>query len=251
MIGLTLDDHKMILRTLDTQTLEERAKRFQELWAVTIGAKNEMSSRAYSYQQEVASSYTNGNFRACIFASTCIIEQIFRHEYVKAAVNRDRSIEEIKDLNLGRLIQKIKELNNSGKFEYLEPLITDAEMLNRIRNKMATHPMYVDLPPASKDEMKRRDELIAEDILNQVRLLVETNSEIKPEDREGETEQFLTRSTVGIHTLKEVLENKFWIGSFRIESTSLRELIEGDMLRPLALRSYNLMKRITEGIYGA
>ncbi len=103
---------------------------------------------------------------------------------------------------------------------------------------------------------------IARDIHVLFRLLVDTDSEIKPEEREHMFEQKLGGIIISGHngdlenpqswnvSLMDVLNQNFDIEEGFIDPEQTKDVIEQDILEPLALRSYKIMKEIVEGIYG-
>ena len=76
---------------------------------------------------------------------------------------------------------------------------------------------------------------------------METDPTIKTPDEK--IRNFLSESKVGEFSLEEVLEKNFMIGDAVVEPTELA-INWGDVLKPLALRSYKYMKEIAEGLYG-
>lgn len=258
MTDETLDKYKEILRGLDSTSLEERAKRFKELGTIiTDSQKGPPSFRMDPYQKEATNSYINGNFRSCIFSCACIVDQVFKHEYVKASENKKKALEDIEGKTFGDAIGLVRKLSKDGKLGHLKPFIDKAETLNNIRNKISVHPGYVDLPPSS--DWGLRIKLIKKDICILLKLLVKTNPQIKPEERKKMFEKTLDgiKFNLGagdpqpqVVTLRELLDRNFEVEGGLMAPDVTREVIEESFLSPLALRSYKFMKEIVEGIYG-
>lgn len=143
------------------------------------------------------------------------------------------------------MLQKID--SHREEFGSLSPFIENAKVINKIRNKVAVHPTYVDLVPSTDEDWKLRNSLIAGNICILVKLLMETDPTIKTPDEK--IRNFLSESKVGEFSLEEVLEKNFMIGDAVVEPTELA-INWGDVLKPLALRSYKYMKEIAEGLYG-
>jgi len=260
MADETLDECKELLRLRDSTSLEERAKRLQEIefGAVITDIQGEPpADRLNEYLREAADSYVNGNFRSCIFSSACIVDQVFKHEYVKASTDKKKALEEIKGKTFGKTLRLVCRLL-SRELCYMKPFIAKATSLNIIRNGISVHPGYVDLPPSS--EWGIVVELMRREILSLLKLLVITDPEIKPGEIEGTCEKILDdikfrgeRSYRDSQTfevsLKDVLKKNFELDDVLVEPRQTRDVIEKDFLKPLALRSYRFMKEIVEGIY--
>lgn len=263
MSGKKLNWYKMLLESGDIESLDRRAKRLCE---ITVEFKPVLShrvkgppSRVRDYQREAESSYVNGNFRSCIFSCACIADQVFRHEYVKASENKKKSLKEIKNkkryFTFGTAINRIKQLLKDKKASHMQPFVKKAETLNDIRNTIATHPAYVDLPLSEPWSLAKK--INRDDILSLLKILIKTDPQIKRTERKSMKENILKNtkfSGIGRYggripwfTLQEILDKNFKVGPLQPEL--VRKSIEDSILKPLALRSYKLMNEVVGGVY--
>lgn len=258
-----MDLYKTLLSNSDYKSLEERAKRLEEITSKFVPydiEKKPPLARLRDYRKDAEISYVNGNFRSCIFSCACIIEQIFRHEYMKIFEDREKALKRIEKVTFGHLISRIEELLDCGipKLDHLAPFIEKAKTINKIRNKIAVHPGYVDLPLSSDWGFLKK--LMREEILFLFELMVETDPKIKPEKRKAMLEKKLNSiefsGDMGYEkpkpwkvTLKDMLDKNFDFERGFVNPRQVRSLIEENILKHLALRSYKLMNEIVGGIY--
>jgi hypothetical protein len=117
------------LRYNDAHSLEERAKRLQELGTTETSFSIQ---REWEYSIEAGDCYINHNYRSAIFCCACAVEQIFMYEYLK------ENTDDINNFDLpmfGKLIDRCENIASST------PYLKSAGLLNKIRNKVAAHPL--------------------------------------------------------------------------------------------------------------
>ncbi len=233
----SLEECKKMLEKNDRDTLERRTARCQKLTPIQTGGRLPSPQREWDYTGEASAGYISGNYRSAIFCCACVVDQIFRYEYMKLPKS---SYEKIKGLTFGGVIRECRGRN----VESLLPFMKQAFLLNDIRNDVATHPLFVDIPIESDPERLLRDSLLIEDVTK----LLELVERIDP-DLRHETESTELRSEAeGItYILGEVISQK---SDMPLDMKGFWVLIEDDILRFLANQCWHITKTIMEGLYG-
>jgi len=232
----TLEDCIEQLKKSDKNSLERRAERLQELPVIQVDGRLFSSQKEWDYSGEASESFIVGNYRSTIFCCACAVDQIIRYEYLKMP---GHTYDE-----LGRTFgQHIRVCKNKGGLR-LSEYIGQAELLNKIRNVVAVHPLFIDPPIESDPKGLLRKELLLEDIKRLLNLV----KEIKPE----------MESEIKSTTVVSEVEGKRYIFG-RIVSgqddmpfnlDGFWGLIERDILKFLAFLAWCIMKNIVEGLYG-
>lgn len=200
---------KELLEDLDSRTLNERAERLTELEPIVINMIERTSSeRMDDFIDEASKGYTDGCFRSCIFCCAGAVEHALRHEIIRLS---DNPKEIRKNIERKRFEEIIK---MAESYELLRPFAEDARYLRRLRNKIAAHPLYIEI----------EKETTTEDIRT-----LKSFFDLGEEERE-ELEKFLKTP----EALDEAIE-------WRIYS-------ERPLLR-LVLKAWTKMRKILEGIY--
>ena len=233
----SLEECKQVLLKGDSDTLERRAIRLQELEQIQTDGRLFSSQREWDYASEASDSYINGNYRSAVFCCACAIDQIFRYEYVKVPGNK---YEDVESGPFGRVISKCKKENVKS----LIPFMEQAELLRDMRNEVAAHPLFIDLPTETDPERHARNALLLKDIKKLLDLVGRIDTELrkKIESTELINEVEGEKCVFGkvIDKEDEILFNLdgFW------------GLIELDILKFLASQAWGIMKEIAEGLYG-
>jgi len=232
-----LEEYKRILEKGDKDTLERRAERCQELRRIQTDGRLLSSQREWDYAGEASDSYINGNYRSAIFCCACAVDQIFRYEYIKVPGNRHKDIERGP---FGQTIHKCKEQNVMS----LSPFMKQAELLRDMRNEVAAHPLFVDLPAESDPERQLRNELLLRDITTLLNLVGELDSNFR---QEIESTQLISEVEGRNYIFGEVITGQ---SEMPFNLDGFWGLIERDILRFLAREAWSIMKEIAEGLYG-
>lgn len=200
---------KELLEDLDSRTLNERAERLTELEPIVINMIERTSSeRMDDFIDEASKGYTDGCFRSCIFCCTGAVEHALRHEIIRLSDNPKETRKNIERKRFGEIIKMAE------SYEQLRSFAEDTRYLRRLRNKIAAHPLYI--------EMEK------ETTIEDIRML---KSFFDPgEEEREELEKFLKTP----EALDEAIE-------WRIYSER--------PLRKLALKAWTKMRKILEGIY--
>ncbi len=233
----SLEECKEILRDLDARTLERRAERLRELENIETDARRFSSEREWSYLTEATDVYINGHYRSAIFCCAFAVDQIFRYEYLKTAEGK---YDDLENLTFGQLIGECER----QKVASLCPYIEKAKLLNYLRNKVATHPLFIDVPIDSDLTRQMRRELICKDIAILLALVgrldlsrrLKIESSVLRDEAKGMSYVF---GEVISHPpdLPSTIDG-FW------------GLIEQEVLKFLAKQARNIVKTISEGLYG-
>ena len=233
----SFEECKETLRELDASTLERRAERLRELEKTETDARRFSSDREGSYSREATDLYINGHYRSAIFCCAFAVDQIFRYEYMKAPESR---YEDLEKLPSGKVIGKCKRKNVAS----LCPFMEQAELLNKMRNKVATHPLFIDVPIDSDLTRQMKNELICRDIT----ILLDLIEKLDPNLR-CEIESTLLKDQVeGVsYILGEVIARP---SDMPIAIEGFWGLIQEKVLRFLAKQARNIVKTISEGLYG-
>ena len=233
-----LEDAKVFLLKRDKKTLEERAERLFELRSAPQMFKDFSSQRVWDYSEEASNAYIYGNYRGAIFCCTAEVDQIFRYEYVKAG----KEYKDLERLTFGGIITKCEK----GKVKSVIPFVEKARLLNNIRNTVAAHPAFIDVPyhPYTEEGFRERSLLLVEDM----KVLLNQIGKIDPEQREEiENEEIIDNVKGQKYPLGDVVYK-----NLQIQADSLKFLhssIEETALKFLANSSWQIAKAIIEGLY--
>ncbi len=223
------------IEDFDKRTLERRAQRLQELTPIQTDGRLFASQREWDYAGEASESYINGNYRSTIFCCACAVDQIFKYEYLKVTGHEYKDIERC---TFGQVIYRCSDVSS------LQPYIQQAKTLNNLRNNIAAHPVFIDLPTSTELERETRNQLILKDINTLVELVgifdPELKNKIKKTNLVSEVEGKTYNFGKIIQGQQEIPLNinGFWF------------LIEKDILQFLANRSWTILREIAEGLYG-
>ncbi len=233
----SLEECKKILQKGDNDTLERRAERLKELRQIQTNGRLFSSQREWDYAGEASANYINGNYRSAIFCCACAVDQIFRYEYLKMPGNR---YEDLERCTFGQTIHKCKDKSIIP----LLPFMEKAELLNKMRNEVATHPIFLDLPADSDPERRLRNELPLKDI----KKLLDLVERIDPDLRnEIESTKLVSEVEGKSYVFGEVINQQ---SEMPFNLDGFWGLIEKDILKFLAAQAWGIMKAIAEGLYG-
>jgi hypothetical protein len=233
----TLEECAKQLQKSDKGTLERRAQRLSELEQIHTDALLFHSQKEWDYAGEASDSYINGNFRSVIFCCASAMDQIFRFEYLKIPGNR---YEDLEKCTFGQTIRKCKGKSISRLAEFM----TAAELLNRMRNEVSAHPLFVDFPTEADPERQARNMLLCEDIKKLLSLVGSVNPGVRNEiegtrlvnNVGGET--YVLGDAINQHSEMPSSLDGFW------------GLIERGILKLLAREAWHILKAVAEGLYG-
>lgn len=232
----TLEERAKQLQESDRRTLERRAQRLTELEAIHTDARLFHSQREWDYAGEASDGYINGNYRSVIFCCACAVDQMFRYEYLKMPGSRP---EDLKRCTFGQTIRKCR-----GKsVPALVQFIADAELMNRMRNEVSAHPLFVDFPVQADPERQVRDALLREDIQKLLSVVESVSPRAKDEIERTE----LTDHGGKAYVLGDIVNQCSELPS---SLDGFWGLIEADILRLLAREAWRILKTIAEGLYG-
>jgi len=233
----SLEECKKILEKGDTNTLERRAQRLQELAQIQTNGRIFSSQREWDYSGEASNNYIDGNYRSAIFCCACAIDQIFRYEYLKVSGNR---YEDLERCTFGQTIRKCENEGVESLLSYMEK----AKLMNKMRNEVATHPLFIDLPAESDLERRLRNELLLKDIGKLLDLVGRIDAKLRDEIESTELiSEVEGRSYIFGEVINQQSEMPFNLDGFW-------GLIEKDILKFLASQAWSIMKEISEGLYG-
>lgn len=224
-----------ILKKNDVLTLERRAKRLQELGVTQTSSSFQ---REWDYSTEAGDCYINGNYRSAIFCSACAVEQIFKYEYLKVPGHRHKDWGKGE---FGKIIDKCKDTTSLDKY------IDSAELLNNIRIKVAAHPIFIDIPIRTDDDRKIRNDMLLLDIKILLNLVGKINESYK---NEIESIEINTPDGYSFRhcSIGEVIGRKSQIPS--MFDGIWRGIVETDVLKSLARKALDILKEVSEGLYG-
>jgi len=214
----TLEDARCTIKNLDERTLDDRASRLMELGVTHYSSIERSTSQLMSdYSVEAAKNFVEGCFRSCIFCCAAAVDQTFRHEIIYASKNPEEKFDKLRRKTFGQIIDLAK---NTVR---LQPFQEDACWLNRLRNKLAVHPLS--FWPLRGDYIKEIK------VIKQG--LKEIITVVDAEDRE-KIKQLLIR--VSNLDTSDALDILMWRP-------------DEDSLKSSALKAHNIMARIIEGLY--
>lgn len=233
----TLEECAEQLQESDKHTLERRAQMLKELDKIHTDGRLFHSQKEWDYAGEASDSYINGNFRSVIFCCACAVDQIFRYEYLRTPGSR---YEHLERCAFGQTIRRCKDTS----IPRLARFIAKAELLNRIRNAVSAHPLFVDFPVEADPERQVRNMLLREDI----RRLLSLVGSVDPKAR-NEIEGTKLSDRVGgeAYALGDVVNQRSEMPS---SLDDFWGLIERDILRLLAREAWHILKAVAEGLYG-
>lgn len=147
---------------------------------------------------------------------------------------------DIERLTFGQIIKECKKKD----VESLLTFIKQAFLLNAIRNDVATHPLFIDIPTESDLDRQLIDKLLLKDITKLLDLVENINPNLRYEiestklisEIEGRT--YIFSEAVSQQSEMPYNLDGFW------------GLIEDQILKFLAKQSWHIMKIISEGLYG-
>ena len=231
----TFEDAKRTITELDERTAKERASRLQELGVMFSNAvERPTSQRMSDYSTEAAMSYVSGCFRSCIFCCSAAVDQIFRHEMILESKNPKEEMDKLRDKPFGTIIHFAEDE------ERLQRFLGDAKHLNKLRNNVAVHPLCF-----WPFQTRLKDEEIANKVMIQdLRKIIAAADD---EDAEKIRQQFIIREDGSRVVLADVLADP----TSPEASDLLMWRIDNDVLKPLALKAYQKMAGIVEGLYPA
>ena len=124
--------------------------------------------------------------------------------------------------------------------------LDDARWLNTLRNTVAVHPLsFWPLQTYTEDEKRKKDEAMANIVI--VQDLKKIIAAADDEDGEMIRQQFIIREDGNRVVLAEVLADPTSPEAYDL----LMWQIDNDVLKPLALKAYQRMAGIIEGLYPA
>lgn len=233
----TLEECKKQLQKSDRGTLERRAQRLKDLEQIYTDARLFHSQKEWDYADEASESYINGNFRSVIFCCACAVDQIFRYEYLKTPRSR---YEDLEKCTFGQTIHKCKTKDISR----LAQFIATAKLLNRMRNEVSVHPLFIDCPVESDPERQVRSKLLREDIKKLLSLVEIVSPELK---NEIEATKLIDQVDGETYILGEAVNERSEMPS---SLPGFWGLIERDILKLLAREAWHILKIVAEGLYG-
>jgi hypothetical protein len=234
---MDIDEHVKELQQSDQRTLARRAERRLELSQISTDGRLFASQREWDYAEEASESYIVGNYRSTIFCCACAVEQIIKYEYLKIPENK---YGEIGKCTLGQTIYRCTKKRIPSLTDFLEK----AGLLNDIRNQVAAHPLFIDLPVTTDTDQRARKELLLKDIIALLDLVAKLDPSLR---QEIESTLLMSEVEGKNYSLDLIIRgeeevpfnlNGFW------------GLIEKDVLKFLANRSWTILKDIAEGLYG-
>jgi hypothetical protein len=232
----SLEECKKMLEKNDRDTLERRAERCQELAQIQTDGRLFSSQREWDYSGEASASYISSNYRSATFCCARAVDQIFRYEYMKLA---ESNYKKIKGLTFGEVIQECRSRN----VESLLPFMKQAFLLNDIRNNVATHPLFVDIPIESDPERLLRDRLLIEDMTKLLELVERIDSSLR---HEIESTKLISEAEDRTYIFGEVINQQ---SDMPFNMEGFWSLIEDKILRFLANQCWHIMKSISEDLY--
>jgi len=182
------------------------------------------------YSTEATMSYVNGCFRSCIFCCSAAVDQIFRHEIIHESKNPEETMNKIKEKPFGKIMPFAENV------ERLQRFLEDARRLNRLRNKVAVHPLS--FWPFYDDDAKV-NEIIIQDLKNIIAAA------------DAEDAEMIKQSFIIIDGKRVVLADVLRDSRTPEASDLLMWRIDNDVLKPLALKAFQKMAGIIEGLYPA
>jgi len=228
----SFEDAIHTIRKLDKKTENERASRLQERGVVFWSAvERPTSQRMSDYSTEAAMNYVNGCYRSCIFCCSAAVDQIFRHEIILGSNNPEETMDQIRGKSFGKI------LSLAEKVERLQCFLGDARRLNKLRNKIAVHPLCF---WPFEDNETMINEIIIQDLKNIIAVADD-------EDATMIEQSFIFRVDGRKLVLADVLRDPKTLEA----SDLLMWRIDNDILKPLALKASQIMAGIIEGLYPA
>ncbi len=230
-----MDKQKAIkkLQEIDEGTREHWAQRMQEMKHIETSGTLYWSQREWDYTNEATECHISGFYKSAIFCYCCSVEQIIRFEYLKKIKN---DYEKIEKLTLGKLIKECK--NVSTICPYIDRLL----LLNEIRNKVAVHPLLIDLPTSFNSEKELCNSILIKDIKTLLDLVGKIDKETRTQLDKTKLEDSQGRQFV----LGNIIEGKEEVPPSMF---SFRIFLEEDILKLFAQTSRDILKEVFEGLY--
>lgn len=243
MSARSLQECKDVLREIDKDTLDRRAERCRELGVTITSAQEFYSQRERDYAREASWSYINGNYRSAILCCACSVDQVFRYEYLKVSRNKYEDLwRRRRQLTFGEVIGKCED----QKVLRLTPFMEKAKLLNRIRNEVAVHPLFTDVPCTSDTERQLRDEWIRRDVTALLNLIGEIDKERK---RDIEDTELINDVEGWRYTFREAMGQESGLPTSSL--LGFWALIEENVLRFLAKHASDIKREILKDLYPA
>lgn len=228
------EECKQTILKLDANTLDRRIERCQELEVIQTRFSFQ---KEWDYAGEASDTYIAGNYRSAIFCCACAVDQIFRYEYMR---NPESRYDEIEGLTFGQIIRLCKE----KEVKSLLPLINQAFLLNDIRNDVATHPLFIDVPVESDPDRQLRDSLLLRDITKLLELVGRLDLNLR---HEIESTELISESESTTYIFGEVVKKQ---SDVPYNLDGFWGLIEDQILKFLANQAWHILKIVSEGLYG-
>ena len=225
-----MKEMKDLLRDRDAKTLDSRAQRLKELReleGITYSVVNRtVAERMDDFIAEAMENYMDGCFRSCIFCCASAVEQAFRHEMIYSS-DRPKKVQEVLERKtFGQIVNIIEAAKD---YERLWPFIRDARQLNKLRNKVAVHPLYVAKTYGPFYKMLERADWVKETIVGDLHVLKEF---LCPEQQKE-----LEETLKALATFEDIVE-------WQVYSPR-------NPLQKIALEACKRMKKIIEGLYSS
>jgi hypothetical protein len=234
---MSIAEYRNRLQELDKRTLERRAERLRELASIQTDGKLFSSWREWDYAGEASDSYINGNYRSTIFCCACALEQVFKYEYLKAP---QHEYKDIKSCTFGTVIKKCE----NKKIASLIPYLEKAQLLCDMRNTIAAHPLFVDIPINLSTNQDFKNTIVIKDIRSLLNLIGKLDKKFK---KGIERAELVNSADNMIYHLGNIIRGQEEIP---YNLRGFWSLMEKDILRFMALRSWHILKEITERLYG-
>lgn len=235
----SLEDARKTLEMLDKKRLDERASRLSELGTIeTSVIERPQPGRMNSFMEEAGTAYVEGCFRSCIFCCANAVEQAFKHELIFSSDDFEKKYWETvidKEFTFGKIIKAVEKVNR------LRSYIEDASWLNKVRNTIAVHPLYI--APSrngTKDEKIWKNKTMIRDIKEAMKLLSKDEKEeimqLKIIDAD-ENKPFSLKDILEDPTVPDIALVFLWYDASDL------------ILKKLALHAHTKMANIIEGLW--
>lgn len=212
--------------------------------------------RLEGYQYEAANSYIFYSPISCINSCASAIEQVFRAHYVEEEgiddEERERRELELRGelpghrkLTFGTLIRKFEDKNSLD----ISKFISEAYLLNDIRNTLGIHTGYIShVYPYNKKQIERYWNQIKEDLYKIKKLCERSfNDEQTIKLLSKPLFRITNRLPQEVSLLDILLEENARPEDIRIDT--IENGISENYRKIFALKSYEIMKTILEGLY--
>jgi hypothetical protein len=158
------------VKAADDESRTKRTEWLREIGVVEIGSGilAQPSSRIEVHAREAEVSLVNGCCISSIFNSATAVQEAFKHVMIRDSPDRWTTLRRLRSRRhtFGKIIDEARKLPT------LKSFIPDAEWLNKIRNGLSAHPLYVDLGKARTSHDLEWEAIIAtEDLENMLSFL--------------------------------------------------------------------------------